>query len=60
MKHFRALIRDTEAVSSVEYSLILAIVGTFLAIFAVHFGGVVSVSVNEASTCIETKGENCT
>ena len=59
MKQFRALPRDTEAVSSVEYSLILAIIGTFIAIFAVQFGGVVTASVNKASTCLSTDGRTC-
>jgi Flp pilus assembly pilin Flp len=54
-----ALIRDTRGVSSVEYSLILAILGTVLAIFAVQFGGAVSTSVNEASVCVATAGRTC-
>lgn len=59
MKLSQGLLRDKRGVSSVEYSLILAIIGTFIAIFVVQFGGVVAISVNEASTCVATQGRDC-
>ena len=60
MRLAQAFIRDANGVSSVEYSLILAIIGTFVAIIAVQFGGVIASSVNESSTCVATGGRSCT
>ena len=60
MRLTQAFIRDANGVSSVEYSLILAIIGTFVAIVAVQFGGTIASSVNESSTCVATGGRNCT
>lgn len=59
MRLYQALVRDTRGVSSVEYSLILAIIGTLVAIAAVQYGGIVAASVNNSTACVATGGRDC-
>ena len=54
MTFFKNLWNDQSGASAAEYALILAIVGTGIAIAAVGLGDAISVAMNEASTCIKT------
>lgn len=59
MKTFINMLRDQSGASAAEYALILAIVGSAIALAAIGLGGAVSNSMNRASNCI-TVGGACT
>lgn len=54
MTFFKNLWNDQSGASAAEYALILAIVGTGIALAAVGLGESISTAMNEASTCIKT------
>ena len=54
MKNFmKKFVRDESGASAAEYALILAIVGTGIAVAAFNLGGAISGAMSEATTCIE-------
>jgi pilus assembly protein Flp/PilA len=53
MKTFLNMLRDDSGASAAEYALILAIVGTAIALAAIGLGNAVSGSMNNASDCID-------
>ena len=59
MKTVFWLLRDTHGASAAEYALILAIVGTGIALASVFLGQVVASSMNDTGTCISTSGATC-
>ena len=52
MTNFTRMIRDETGASAAEYALILAIVGTGIALAALYLGGTIKNSVNGAANCI--------
>ena len=52
MKTFITMLRDTSGASAAEYALILAIVGSALAIAAIGLGNTISGSMNTQATRI--------
>ena len=54
MKTFINLLRDDSGASAAEYALILAIVGSAIALAAIGLGGAVSNSMERAKNCINT------
>ncbi|HUE80064.1 MAG TPA: Flp family type IVb pilin [Sphingomicrobium sp.] len=52
MKTFINMLRDESGASAAEYALILAIVGTGIALAAIFLGSTISNSMNSASACI--------
>jgi pilus assembly protein Flp/PilA len=54
MKTFVRMVKDESGASAAEYALILAIIGSAIAIAAVTLGGAISDSMNRATTCIQT------
>ena len=54
MKTFINMLRDQSGASAAEYALILAIVGSAIAIAALALGNAVANSMNKASNCIKT------
>ena len=52
MTTIKNLLMDTSGASAAEYALILAIVGTGIAVAAFTLGGSVSNAMNKASNCI--------
>jgi pilus assembly protein Flp/PilA len=52
MKTFIRMLKDESGASAAEYALILAIVGTAIAIAALTLGNAVSGAMNNASKCI--------
>lgn len=46
--------RDESGASAAEYALILAIVGTGIAIAAITLGGEIGGAMNDAADCIKT------
>ena len=61
MKTFlKTFLNDESGASAAEYALILAIVGTGIAIAALSLGGAISVAMTKAATCITTPNTtNC-
>ncbi|MCP3729538.1 Flp family type IVb pilin [Sphingomonas sp. MG17] len=53
---FKALWNDESGASAAEYALILAIVGTGIALAAIALGGAISNSMNDAKNCIAAPG----
>lgn len=59
MNGMRRILRDRGGASAAEYALILAIVGTGIALAAFGLGGVIAASMNDMGTCISTAGATC-
>jgi pilus assembly protein Flp/PilA len=53
------LVQDRRGASAAEYALILAIVGGGLAIAAVVLGDAVASAINDAGSCISSRGGTC-
>ena len=52
MNTFIRMLKDESGASAAEYALILAIVGTGIALAAISLGGSISNAMNSASSCI--------
>ena len=52
MTFFKALWNDQSGASAAEYALILAIVGTGIALAAFGLGGAIGNAMNKSSNCI--------
>lgn len=59
MDTFIRMMKDESGAAAAEYALILAIVGTAIALAAIGLGQTISNSMNSASTCISSKGQTC-
>lgn len=53
-KIIKALWNDESGASAAEYALILAIVGTGIAVAAFTLGGAIATAMNDAADCIAT------
>jgi len=56
MKTLIKLMKDDSGASAAEYALILAIVGSVIAIAAITLGNAISNALGRASTCVDSKG----
>ena len=56
MKSFINMLKDQSGASAAEYALILAIVGSAIAVAAIGLGRTIGNSMNSASSCIASKG----
>ena len=54
LKFVKTFAFDESGASAAEYALILAIVGSTIALAAVLLGGAISGSMNKAKTCISS------
>lgn len=54
MKTFINLLKNDSGASAAEYALILALVGTGIALAAYGLGGAIRGEMNQASSCIAT------
>lgn len=52
MKILNQLLRDESGASAAEYALILAIIGSAIALAAIALGSAIATSVNNAADCI--------
>ena len=52
MNTFRKMLKDQSGASAAEYALILAIVGTGIALAALFLGNTIKNAVNTAANCI--------
>jgi pilus assembly protein Flp/PilA len=55
MSTFVKLWKDESGASAAEYALILAIIGTGIAVAAIFLGGTIGNAVNDAGECIKTQ-----
>ena len=53
------MLKDESGASAAEYALILAIVGTAIALSAIYLGGRISNAVNSAGNCINAPSSAC-
>ena len=53
---FIKMLKDESGASAAEYALILAIVGTAIAVAAILLGGAISNAMTDAATCISNPG----
>ena len=60
MKTFINMLRDDSGASAAEYALILAIVGTAIALAAIFLGGTINNAMEDAANCIATPTSQCT
>ena len=60
MKNFINLIRDESGASAAEYALILAVIGSVIAIAALTLSTAIGGAMNDTATCITTPtSANC-
>jgi pilus assembly protein Flp/PilA len=52
MKNFVQMLKDQSGASAAEYALILAIIGTGIALAAIYLGGTIRSAMNSAGSCI--------
>ncbi len=50
---------DESGAAAAEYVMIMAIVGTALALAIILLSGAIATAINETATCIDTKGVSC-
>jgi pilus assembly protein Flp/PilA len=56
MKTLINLMKDESGASAAEYALILAIVGSVIAIAAIALGNSISIAMSRAGSCVASKG----
>ena len=59
MKNFINMLRDDSGASAAEYALILAIIGTGIALASIALGGAITVAMGDASNCINGTNTAC-
>jgi pilus assembly protein Flp/PilA len=60
MKTFVRMLKDESGASAAEYALILAIIGTGIALAAIYLGTQITTAMNSAGSCIATPNStNC-
>ena len=59
MKKFVEMMKNDSGASAAEYALILAIIGSVLALAAVALGSAIGGAINDTTNCIESDGTNC-
>ncbi len=59
LRNLRALWRDEGGISSVEYALLLALIGGGILLAADELATAVGDQMNDTAVCIETGGATC-
>lgn len=59
IKFATSFLRDDSGASAAEYALILAIIGTGIALASITLGGAISTAMGEASDCIDGTDTTC-
>jgi pilus assembly protein Flp/PilA len=60
MKTFIKMMKDESGASAAEYALILAIIGTAIALSAIFLGKQIATAINSAGSCIASPSTQCT
>jgi pilus assembly protein Flp/PilA len=53
MRNFINMLKDDSGASAAEYALILAIIGSAIALASIFLGGAISNAIGSAGNCIE-------
>ena len=59
MTKFIEMMKNESGASAAEYALILAIIGSVLALAAVALGSAIGNAINDTTECINTDGQTC-
>jgi pilus assembly protein Flp/PilA len=59
MKTFINMLKDQSGASAAEYALILAIIGTGIAIAAIALGSAISTAMDSAAQCVDGTDTTC-
>ena len=59
MTKFIQMLKDQSGASAAEYALILAIIGTGIALAAIYLGGTIRSAMNSAASCISQPSTKC-
>ena len=59
VKFVTSFLRDESGASAAEYALILAIIGSGIAVAAITLGGAITSAVEDAADCIESTEADC-
>lgn len=59
MKTLIKMLRDDSGASAAEYALILAIIGTGIAVASIALGGAISGAMDDASDCVNGTNTAC-
>ena len=59
LKFVKTFVSDESGASAAEYALILAIIGTGIALASITLGGAISGAMGDATTCLNTNGASC-
>ncbi len=49
--------RDTDGASAAEYAILLAVIGTVMAIAATQLGDAIGTAINKTAECINSNGD---
>ncbi len=55
----KSFVKDESGASAAEYALILAIIGTGIALAAFNLGGAIKGAMSKATTCIKSTTGSC-
>lgn len=56
---FRKLSKDDRGVSAAEYAILLALVGSALALASIALGGSIADAMNNSGDCVQQHGKSC-
>jgi pilus assembly protein Flp/PilA len=59
VKFVKSFVMDESGASAAEYALILAVIGSAVALAAVALGGAIGTALQQTKTCISTNGSTC-
>ena len=59
MKTFIKMLKDDSGASAAEYALILAIIGSAIALTAIFLGSTISTAIGSAGNCINDPQNSC-
>ncbi len=51
--------RDTDGASAAEYAILLAVIGTVMAVAASQLGEAIGTAINDTALCLNTNGGTC-
>ncbi|HEV7234504.1 MAG TPA: Flp family type IVb pilin [Sphingorhabdus sp.] len=59
VKFVKSFVTDESGASAAEYALILAVIGSVIALAAIALGGAIGGALEDTKTCISTNGSTC-
>lgn len=59
VKFVKSFVSDESGASAAEYALILAVIGSAIAVAAIALSGAIGGAIQSSATCISTNGVTC-